>query len=395
MSDQLLVVSADCHASPTAGSARDYVDERFRGAYDDWLADEAGRARHKAEHTGEAVYGDEALADFGELEAVGAGGLEGAWDSDRRLAELEADGVAAEVLYPGAGGRSIVPFDAGLMTYQYEQDPALWWAGCQAYNRWLGDLCGQAPGRRAGVGLVTFDDLAATVAEVEGFRDRGLFGGVLLPSGTGANPLYNDPYYEPLWSACEDQGLPIHSHTGWTPNYGDHPGSLGIFLTEITWFAHRAFWLLAWSGVFERHPGLRMVMTEQGSAWIPGTLAQLDHFYEMPMFRQLRRQLPLAPSEYFARQCFVGASFLGPEDAEGRHQVGVDKLMWGSDYPHIEGTWPQSQARLLESLAGLPADEVAAIVGGNALAVYDFDRSSVAEAAARVGPPADAFAGAA
>ena len=85
--------------------------------------------------------------------------------------------------------------------------------------------------------------------------------------------------------------LPVHTHTGWTPNYGDFPGSLGIFITEITWFAHRSFWLLAWSGAFERHPDLRMVMTEQGATWVPDTLAQMDHAYTMPMFRHLRRQL--------------------------------------------------------------------------------------------------------
>ena len=68
-----------------------------------------------------------------------------------------------------------------------------------------------------------------------------------------------------------------------------------LLLTEITWFAHRPFWLLAWSGVFERHPSLRFVMTEQGATWIPDTLREIDQFYEMPMFRHLRRAVPLSP----------------------------------------------------------------------------------------------------
>ena len=213
---------------------------------------------------------------------------------------MEADGIVAEVIYPGGGGLTIAPFDAGLMTYQYEQDPAIWAAGCRAYNRWLADFCNETPGRRAGVALVTVDDIDATVREVESLRDRGIFGGILLPSSGDANPLYNHSRYEPLWAACAAHSLPVHTHTGWTPNYGDFTGSLGIFITEITWFAHRSFWLLAWSGAFERHPDLRMVMTEQGATWVPDTLAQMDHAYTMPMFRHLRRQLPLSPSEYFA-----------------------------------------------------------------------------------------------
>ena len=367
------------------------MDPEFRDAFDAWMADEAARTRRRAEHTGQAVYGDEALSDFATLDAVHAGGLDGAWNSARRLAELEADGVVAEVIYPGGGGATITPFDVGLMTYQYEQDPAIWWAGCRAYNRWLAAFCGDAPGRRAGVALVTVDDLDVTVREIESLRDRGLFGGVLLPSGTGANPLYNHPRYEPLWAACAAQGLPVHTHTGWTPNYGDVPGSLGIFLTEISWFAHRALWLLVWSGVFERHPELRMVMTEQGTTWIPDTLAQLDHLYEMPMFRHLRRQLPLPPSEYFARQCFVGASFFGSNESDRRYEIGVDKLMWGSDYPHIEGTWPDSVTKLIESFVGVPPHEIAAIVATNAIDVYGFDERLLGVAASRVGPSADAF----
>jgi predicted TIM-barrel fold metal-dependent hydrolase len=384
----MLVVSADCHAGPLPEQARSYVDPEFREAFDDWLADDVGRGRRQAEHTGQAIYGDEALEDFTALDAVNEGGLDGAWESARRLAELEADGVVAEVIYPGGGGQTISPFDAGLMTYQYEQDVAIWSAGCRAYNRWLGDFCNEARGRRAGVALITLDDLDATVREVEGLRDRGVFGGVLLPSGAGTNPLYNHPRYEPLWAACAANDLPIHTHSGWTPNYGDFPGSLGIFITEITWFAHRAFWLLAWSGVLERHESLRLVMTEQGATWIPDTLAQMDHAYNMPMFQHLRRQLRLSPSQYFARQCSV-SSFVGPEEAAARYDIGVDNLMWGSDYPHIEGSWPHTEAKLKEGFAEVPRDEVERMVGANAIATFGFDRSALAEIARSIGPPVD------
>ena len=367
------MISADCHASARPDTYRQYLDPAFEEAYDQWLGDTELQNKRRAEHTGAAIYSEEALEEFGAIEEVAAGGVHGGWDSARRLRELETDGTVAEVLYPGAGGPTVTPFDVGLMTYQYEQDPALWLAGCRAYNRWLGDFCNDARGRRAGVGLVTVDDIDTTVAEIQQMRGLGLFGGVLLCSGTGDNPLYNHPRYDPVWAACADEGLPVHTHSGWTPNYGNFTGSLGIFLSEISWFAHRPFWLLMWSGAFERHPGLRMVMNEQGSTWAPATLDELDHFYELSMFDQLRRDLPLRPSEYFRRQVLLGAGFTDPGEVEVVDHLGAGQLMWGSDYPHIEGTWPRSQEVLNQQLAGRSHDEVARLVGGNAADLYGFD----------------------
>jgi hypothetical protein len=137
VSQRAVVVSADCHAGPLPEQARTYVDPEFRGAFDEWLADDEARTQRQTDHTGQAIYGDEALEDFTALDAVSEGGLDGAWDSARRLAELEADGVVAEVIYPGGGGLTISPFDAGLMTYQYEQDPAIWDAAV-ALQPWAG-----------------------------------------------------------------------------------------------------------------------------------------------------------------------------------------------------------------------------------------------------------------
>jgi len=389
--DRYLLISADCHAGPRAEVARGYVDPRHRGAFDAWLADEKGMARRRAEHTGEAIYGDEALADFAAEDGVAHGGMDGAWDSKRRLEELEADGIAAEVIFPGGSIQTVSPFGSGLMTYQYPQDAALWAEGCRAYNRWLADFCAEAPGRRAGVGLVAVEDVGSAVAEVRWLREHGVFGGIALPNDTNGQPFYNHPRYEPLWATCAELAMPVHTHSGWTPNYGNHPGSLGIFLQEVSWWAHRALWFLIWSGVFERHAALRLVMTEQGSNWIVAAMAEMDRNYAMPMFRQLRRKLPRKPSEYYRQSCFLGASFLDENAAAARHEIGVEKLLWGSDYPHIEGTWPHTKQRLQEVFAGVPREEVARMLGGNAAAVYGFDAAALAGVAARVGPPRDSI----
>jgi predicted TIM-barrel fold metal-dependent hydrolase len=384
--DRFLLISADCHAGPMPDQARSYIDPKFRDAFDSWLADSAGLDRRRAEHTGARIYGDEALGEFDAKSAIQAGGMDGAWDSKRRLTEMNGDGVVAEVIFPGGSLETVAPFGAGLMTYQYDQAPELWLEGCRSYNRWLADFCAEAPGQRAGVGLITVDDIETTVNDIRWQRDHGLSGGIILPTHTNGHPYYNHPRYEPLWSVCEDLAVPIHTHSGWTPNYGDHPGSLGIFLFEIGWWAHRPFHFMAWSGVFERHPKIDFVMTEQGATWVLDALQQLDSQYELPMFKHMRRELPRKPSEYFHSNCYLGAAFLDGDVLAVRSEIGIDKLMWGSDYPHIEGTWPHTAESLTSCFATVPRDDVAVMVGGTAARVYDFDVEKLAPLAAEIGP---------
>jgi predicted TIM-barrel fold metal-dependent hydrolase len=277
------------------------------------------------------------------------------------------------------------------MTYQYPQSAELWLEGCRAYNRWLADFCAETPGQRAGVGLITIDDIDVTVSELHWIREHSLTGGIVLPVDTHGHPYYNHPRYERLWSACEDLDLTVHSHAGWTPNYGNHPGSLGIFLYEISWWAHRPFHFLTWSGVFERHPNLRFVMTEQGATWVLPALEQLDSQYELPMFQHMRRELPRKPSDYFRSNCYIGAAFMDGDVVKVRHEIGVDKLMWGSDYPHIEGTWPHTAEKLADAFAGVPRTECATMLGTTAAQVYGFDVAGLSKLAVEVGPPLDAI----
>ncbi len=387
--DRYLLISADCHAGPLPDQARGYVAQKFLGAFDAWLADEAGKQQRRAEHTGAAIYGDEAIAGFETEGAVRGGGMDGAWDSKRRLEEMNGDGVAAEVIFPGGSLQTISPFDVGLMTYQYPQSAEAWLEGCRAYNRWLADFCAETPGQRAGVGLITVDDIETTVSELQWIREHGLTGGIVLPLDTHGHPYYNHPRYEPLWSACEELELPVHTHSGWTPNYGNHAGSLGIFLYEISWWAHRPFQFLTWSGVFERHPKLRFVMTEQGATWVLPALEQLDGQYQLPMFRHMRRELPRKPSEYFRSNCYLGAAFMDGDVMKLRHEIGVDKLMWGSDYPHIEGTWPHTRQKLADAFASVPRAECATMLGATAAEVYGFDVDKLSKLASEIGPHLD------
>jgi predicted TIM-barrel fold metal-dependent hydrolase len=245
-------------------------------------------------------------------------------------------------------------------------------------------------------------DIDHAVTEVRWVHDVGLFGGVLIPSvpldDALTPPLYA-PDYEPLWSACEELGVIVHSHGGFMSSawgVDKYPAAGAVYIYEGSSFTHRSLSHLILSGVFERHPGLRFVMTEQGTGWVAEELRRLDRLvdamrtgpdtavgrYGAPVVSGLS----LKPSEYFARNCRIGASFLRPAEVANRDQIGVDAIMWGSDYPHTEGTFPHTREALRWTFAEVPSVEVARMLAGNAAALYAFDKVAVAGAATRVGP---------
>ena len=128
-------------------------------------------------------------------------------------------------------------------------------------------------------------------------------------------------------------------------------------------------------------------MTEQGATWVIEALGRLDGNYEMPMFRHLRRKLPKKPSEYFRSNCYIGAAFLDGDAAQARYEIGVEQLMWGSDYPHIEGTWPHTAEKLSAAFTDVPKAEAAKILGTTAAEVYGFDMERMNALASEFGPP--------
>ncbi|MDG2411489.1 MAG: amidohydrolase family protein, partial [Halioglobus sp.] len=257
---------------------------------------------------------------------------------------------------------------------------------------WLADLCKGNPGRHAGVAIVNVDDIATTVSDIREAHKMGLFGGVLLPTSTGHHSFYHDyRRYEPLWSVCEELNMPIHTHSGWSPDYGDAGSATMMYISEVDMWAQRPFTALLWSGVFEKHPGLKMIFTETGCAWIIETLRVLNFKIDNPIFAHFTKNMSLTPTEYFQRNCFIGASFLAPHEIGSRHDIGINKLMWGSDYPHMEGTWPDTMNKLRETFHTVSEKEVRAILGENAIDVFGFDRSLIESAASRIGPDISAI----
>ena len=206
--------------------------------------------------------------------------------------------------------------------------------------------------------MLTVHDLDATLAEITWARDNGMKG-VIIPTVPGEGlPPYYDQCYDPMWAACQDLELPVHIHGGsGTPNYGDYGAvSMLIYATETVYFAHRPLWFLIWGGVLERFPRMKLVFTESRADWIPSTLTYLDAIYSQRYFSHIRETVKLKPSEYWERQCYVAASFMGPDESALRHDIGLEKMMWGADYPHTEGTWPRTRKSLARCFKGIPTD---------------------------------------
>ncbi len=374
--DRYVVVSSDCHAGASVDGYRPYLESRWHDEFDAWRNDFIGSPYPVEFRNGERD-----------------------WDSALRLRELEQQGVAAEVVFPN----TVPPFFplqsfVSLQPPKSRADYERRWAGLKAHNRWLADFCAEAPNRRAGVGQVMLNDLDEAVTELEWFAKVGL-PSVLLPGVPPASdlPQLYDPSYEPLWAACADLGIVVGNHgAGGTPDYDlSKPVEVVVFLMEIKDYGRRMLTQLMFSGVFERHPTLRFAMTEQGTGWLVNKLEVFEMRHrlmrqpgtqEYEMCAAGAAALPTPPREIFARNVFIGSSFMHRCECDHRYEIGVDRIMFGVDYPHIEGTYPYTTEALRSVFAGLPPEEVQPMVGETAAKLYGFDWAGLQEVADRIGP---------
>lgn len=399
---RFLVISSDCHAGLPARLYREYVDPQFRDTFDAALPIQTQMLEQAA--------GKFLVADINRAWRRGReADLSGAWDHAQRLRVLDGDGIAGEVIFPdGITESNTPPFGAGLSLPTEDVVPELQWAGARAHNRWLAEFCQMAPERRAGVAIVpALWNVGEAVAEAQWAREHGLRG-VLLPCMWGKLAPYHHPKYDPLWAACQDLGLVVHFHSGAAPTqdyFGaslfdaaapDLPGAVGIYISEVAWWNVRPLTFLIWGGVFERFARLKVAITEGTCIWVPSYLELLDQRYSVTPYSaklgDYTSHLSRRPSEYFARNVRVGASCMPRREAELRHEIGLGGILWGSDFPHPEGSWPQTREQMVETFRGLPEDEIAAILGGNAAAFYEFDTAALQPLADRIGPPASLFA---
>ena len=413
MQDRYLVISADDHAGPPLPGFRPYFDPADRGEFDRYW-----RRRPMASAAEAAAHGDlDALA--GSLVAFmkASGAAEqaarafadrahrltaGLFDSKVRDECLDAEGIAGEILYPDGFVENHPPFsdppDGPFHASPRGYPFALRLAGARAYNRWLADFCAEAPERRLGAVLLPpANDVPAVVEELTRARESGLRGGALIPPLAPGLPGYQDPVYDPIWAAAADLGLPIAVHGGnaKAPDaevvFGAEEPLASVFhFTECAFFDRRPLWQFIWGGVFDRHPKLRLVFSEALAHWVPQELLRLDEMYDMWNLKALRDRLRLRPSDYWRRNCAITATFPSRAEIEMRADIGLENMLWGSDFPHPEGTWPYTRICQRHALHGVPEDEAGRLLAANATHLYDFDLAALRPIADRIGPrPAD------
>jgi predicted TIM-barrel fold metal-dependent hydrolase len=405
-----VVVSADAHAAPDdLDEFLSYVDPAHReevaafgelgstaismfGGVDLGEVDEDDAVRAVAARRLAGMGVDTAKA-AGWLAHYGTDWVVPSDGGGRRLAVLAEQGIHAEVVFPGpvlAGAIS----PAMYLGANADENLDAVWPALHAYNRWLADFCAAAPGRRAGCIPIDLHDLGRATEEIAWAREAGLTGGIMLPAMSLGSKLpgYADEYFEPLWSACEDNGMVVSLHTGASGMATDarqlydarHGGYLGLY--EVFVFTRRPLWFLILGGVFDRHPNLKVVVTENGAQWLPALVRDLEAFFDTHGGAPVRSYLKLRPSEYIDRHVSIGGSLMQRSEAEMRHEIGIDRLMWGSDYPHLEGAAPIHRLVLRQVFGGLPEEDVRRILGLNAVRLYGFDLAQLQQVAERVGP---------
>ena len=383
-----IVISTDGHCGADLKDYKPYLEQRYQDQFDAWAA-----GFHDA-------WADDLDQDrdVNRRSGVASANAPVNWDSKLRNEHLDDQGMAAEVLFPNTPP----PFyPSGVLTSPApitRDDYELRFAGLRAHNRWLADFCSESPERRAGFAQVFLNDVDEAAAEVRWAKDAGLRG-VLLPGDhvLKMESLYY-PRYDALWSVCADLDMPIHRHAAApTENfYEGGPASQLVHFCEIQFYTGRAVSHLIFAGAFERFPNLKFVTTEIASAAeLASRLATMDMMAKLrdmgtgtPFYEHTKdalEGLKRLPSEYFATNCYVG----GPHDLRRAYDVGVPNLMWGSDFPHSEGTAPYSVESLRAELSDLPESEIDALVATRAAKVYGFDLDVLQAIADEIGPTVD------
>lgn len=284
-----------------------------------------------------------------------------------RLADMDRDGIDATVMYG-----PIIPL--------LVKDPELRRVCYRGYNDWLAEFCATAPERFIGVGLIPIDEPKMAAEEVRYLARVGLRTCMLLAARVEI-PLWDDEW-EPLWEAAEEVGVSIGFHLSGglrTVIFGgpkaNHAGNMGVRVACSQMQMDEALAAVIFAGVLERHPGLKIVLAETGIGWLPYMLERMDDSYgkfvDAPDFWRAAGglRLRMEPSAYFKHQ--VWATF--QTDRAGVRLVdliGEDRVMWASDYPHADSTWPESQKAIATNFEGVPERTRRRILCENARALY-------------------------
>ena len=315
---------------------------------------------------------------------------------EKRVQEQDEDGLDAEVLFPAQV--------AGPSMWRSISDDDAYKAMIRGYNDWLGkDYCPVAPDRLIGMGIIPWTNVDDAVAELEHIAKMGLKGVVLGVHPNGHS--YPMPEDDTFWAAAVDMGMPVTVHVTfdrggpreseptfiypkqdpetmkkirrplleWVTNFGLRPA---VGITQ-----------LVFSGVFDRFPDLKIFFAETRLGWVPFWLEHADLWYhrhigwaeEQLGFKPLKR----LPSEYVKEHIFFSVQYERVA-VETRHHIGVDHIMFATDFPHIECEWPDTKPLVEEIYADVPEDEKYKMWAGNAVKFFNLEHAPRKEKAARI-----------
>jgi predicted TIM-barrel fold metal-dependent hydrolase len=394
---RLMILSSDGHAVAPMEEFRDYLEPAYLGDFEEFLPVWREHGSSAVAEKSMRLRTDDEAVDVWSRDFLATGRTDGYFDPDRRIVEMDRNGLSGEVLFPDFG----TPFALGSPTVAAmlgikPSTPDQLEAGFRAHNRWAAQFVQVAPERFAPMAAISFRDVDAAVREIRWASDAG-FRGILLPPVPDDAQLY-DVRYEPVWSALEERGLVLNSHISLSaelPPFGAPPHrTTTVALLSLDAFnaVQRAFRVLVWGGVLERHPHLNVVFTEQHSDWVIPLLAKMDYSYEHSDLRKdIRSIVPRKPSEYWQRQCYLGSSIFSKAEVRERYSIGINKMMLGFDYPHFEGAWRLGSTAYLQSTLGaaaVPVAEARKILSETAAEVFGFDEAKLLAVADRVGPDA-------
>jgi predicted TIM-barrel fold metal-dependent hydrolase len=386
-------ISADCHldlcwlppdlfTSRASAALRDrmpYVTDGPKGPM--WVTKKGatfglanGMGSAGREYVAGQIHRSDRMASTG-LYEDGKRGIRRLSEPELRLKDQDRDGVQAEVIYGILGSSTRVG------------DPEAAVEMIRIYNDWLADFCETHPDRFAGLACIPSSPIDAGISEVTRVVKRGAVRGLDVANSPDMPMLY-DPYWNPLWDAIDDSGLPLHFHTVggrmpdairktlWGSAWGEKVegqidfrvarAGFAVHISGFQMYMSTILMSMIYGGVLERHPRMRVVIGEGGIGWIPYVLDHMDLEWE-DQFHDLG--LSMKPSEYWRRQCKatyqsdrIGIKLLD--------ELGEDNVMWGSDFPHPDGVWPDSSEVIARELGHLPAATRRKVTCSNAGKLY-------------------------
>ncbi len=312
----------------------------------------------------------------------------GTGSPEQRLREQDTDGVDAEVLFPG---------NVGAAYWRGIRNDDAFKAVVRSYNDWLAEeYCSVDPNRLIGVGVIPMTNLDDAIAELEHCKKLGHK--AIALNAFPAGQRFPVPEDDKFWAATVDMEMPVTIHVqfgfpqrGAPPppapsfKYARRPDPEAAAPDMVDRFNNYGFrgaiqiTQLIWAGVFDRFPKLSVYVAETQIGWIPNWMEQLDNEYGRQRFWVERmlglRQLSKLPSEYARQHSYWGFMWNPVGVRTVRQEMGVDKVMWVSDFPHLESDWPNSRRVIEENFAGVPEDEKYKMIVGNAIEFFHLENS--------------------